>query len=164
MGWFSSLVGAWSGSSSTAPSVPVVARALHSDRRALRPIGNNRWELLLSPEKGYLPRLQGWQFHDRAEFVLFTDIVIHREWIVGEMGVVLLVDNDKLRYSSLRFIESRQGMELALGAVCPLPLYTEAALTRTVQEMIREANRVVKKLLDMQFIYPRTDDERSPSK
>lgn len=142
----------------------VVATAMRRAGGQLREIGSSRWEFSLPPLKGYLIRVQGWQFHDRAEFVASTDITIDRDWYERGMALCLLEENDKLRYGSLRLIETRHGLELALGCVCPLPQYTEPALTRTVSELTRETSRVIQKLLSMEFIAPRTDGEQSPSK
>ena len=144
-------------------SAPVVATAMHRAGGPLREIGSSRWEFSLPPLKGYLIRVQGWQFPDRAEFISLTDITIDRDWFERDMALLLLEENDRLRHGSLRLIETRNGMELALGCLCPLPLYTETALIRTVSELTRETSRVIQKLLSMEFIYPRTDGEQSPS-
>lgn len=155
MGLFSSLFR----SKPQVPTTPVVAAAMHRSGRSLREIGSHRWEFTLPPLQGYVIRIQGWQFPDRAEFVSSTDITIDRDWFGRDLALLLLQENDKQRGGSLRLIETRQGLELALGCNCPLPLYTEAALTRTVTDLVRDTSRVIQKLLAMEFIYPRTDGE-----
>ena len=140
------------------------ARALRQLGRPVREVSDGRWEVQEPPLHGYLISLQAWEFPDRAEFMAFADVVIDRDWYQRGMALWLLEENDKLRCGSLRLIETREGLTLAVGRVCEFPLYTEAALNRVAAELLSEVSLVIQKLLAMEFISRRTGGEQSPSK
>lgn len=135
----------------------VIRRLGHS----VRMVSDGRWEVQEVPLLGYHVKLQAWEFQDRAEFVAFTDITIERDWFQRGMAIWLLEENDKLRFGSLRLIETRQGMVLAVGRTCEFPLYTEAALGRMTTELLLETSRVIQKLLAMEFISRRGNESDS---
>ena len=127
--------------------------------RPFRKVSDKRWELREPPLYGYLIRLQAWEFTDRAEFVVLADITIDRDWFQRGMAIWLLEENDKLGCGSIRLIDTRDGMTLALGRVCPLPLYSEAALSRVAADLLAETSRVLQKLIAMEFIRRRSNDD-----
>ena len=135
------------------------ARALRRLGRPVREVSHGRWEVVWPPLHGYIISLQAWEFSDRAEFMAFADVVIDRDWYQRGMALWLLEENDKLRCGSLRLIETREGLTLAVGRVCEFPLYTEAALSRVAAELLSETSRVIQKLLAMEFISRRGDGE-----
>ena len=140
-------------------------KAMRRLGRPVREVSAGRWEVVQEPPlQGYLISLQAWEFPDRAEFIAFADLVIDRDWYQRGMALWLLEENDKLRCGSLRLIETREGLTLAVGRVCELPLYSETALSRVAAELLSETSRVIQKLLAMEFISRRTGGEQSPSK
>ena len=140
-------------------------KAMRRLGRPVREVSEGRWEVVQEPPlQGYLISLQAWEFPDRAEFMAFADVVIDRDWYQRGMALWLLEENDKLRCGSLRLIETREGLTLAVGRVCEFPLYTEVALSRVAAELLSETSRVIQKLLAMEFISRRTGGEQSPSK
>ena len=140
-------------------------KAIQRLGRPVREVSDGRWEVVQEPPvQGYHISLQAWEFPDRAEFMAFADVVIDRDWYQRGMALWLLEENDKLRCGSLRLIETREGLTLAVGRVCEFPLYTEAALSRVAAELLSETSRVIQKLLAMEFISRRTGGEQSPAK
>ncbi len=138
---------------------PTTQQAIRTLGRPWRVVSDRRWELREPPLQGYLIRLQAWEFIDRAEFVALADVTIDRDWFQRGMAIWLLEENDKLGCGSLRLIDTRDGMVLALGRVCPLPLYSETALRRVATELLAETSRVLQKLIAMEFISRRTNDD-----
>ena len=139
-------------------------KAMRRLGRPVREVSDGRWEVREPPLQGYVISLQAWEFLDRAEFMAFADVVIDRDWYQRGMALWLLEENDKLRCGSLRLIETREGLTLAVGRVCELPLYTEAALSRVAAELLNETSRVIQKLLAMEFISRRGDGEATATR
>lgn len=136
-----------------------IENALRRLGQPYQQIGPGRWEAKWKPLKGYLVSIQAWEFPDRFELMAFSDVVIQSEWFERGMAIWLLQENDKLRVGSLRLIDTREGLILANGRICPYPLYDEAELANTVAELVSESLRTLQKLLAMEFIYPRTEGD-----
>ena len=141
------------------PEEPPMLRAIRTLGRPWRKVSDKRWELREPPLHGYLIRLQAWEFTDRAEFIALADVAIDRDWFQRGMAIWLLEENDKLGCGAIRLIDTRDGMVLALGRVCPFPLYSEAALSRVAADLLTEASRVLQKLIAMEFIGRRSNDD-----
>ena len=139
------------------------ARAIRRLGQPWGEISNGRWEVKWPPLKGYLMRMQAWEFPDRSELMTFADVVIDPDWFERGMAIWLLQENDKLRFGSLRLVETRQGFELANGRVCPYPQYGEIELARVASELASETSLTIQKLLAMEFISRRTGDDEATS-
>lgn len=140
------------------------SKALRRLGRPVREVNEGQWEVVQElPVQGYLIALQAWAFPDQAELIAYADVVIDRDWYQRSMALWLLEENDKLRCGSLRLIETREGLTLAVGRICELPLYTEVALSHVAAELLNETSRVIQKLLAMEFISRRTDGDQSPA-
>ena len=115
----------------------------------------------MATASGVSPLVQAWEFADRSEFLAFPDVVIDPDWYQRDMAIWLLKENDKNSCGSLRLIETAKGLELANGRVCPFPLYDEVALARVAKELVDETTRTFQKLLAMEFINRRPDDDET---